>query len=233
MSIAEKLTLIAENQQKVYDNGLKAGEQSVYDAFWDTYQEGGNRTHYSYAFGGKGWTDETFKPKYDIRCGSTTGICMFAYSKITNLKKILEEQGVVLDTSQCTDLGSLFNTCTNLTAIPPIDASNAKHCGSMFYNATHIDGIYLKLKNDGSQTFTSTFQYCNKLCTLRIESGLIGQDISLKHSDLSKESILSVLNALATDASGKTVTFKSSYLQTDVDVVAAINARPTWTISFV
>ena len=34
MSIADKLTTIAENEQKVYD----AGAKSEHDKFWDSYQ---------------------------------------------------------------------------------------------------------------------------------------------------------------------------------------------------
>lgn len=60
MSIAEKLTTVAENQQRVYD----AGKQAEYDRFWDAYQQNGTRGSYSYAFGGVAWTDETLKPKY-------------------------------------------------------------------------------------------------------------------------------------------------------------------------
>lgn len=60
MSIADKLTQIAENEQKVFD----AGKKAEYDRFWDALQENGNRINYEYAFGGRGWTAETFKPKY-------------------------------------------------------------------------------------------------------------------------------------------------------------------------
>ena len=62
MSIAEKLTTIAENEQKVYE----AGKKSQYDEFWDTYQTNGQRTNYTYAFSGLGWTDNLYKPKYPI-----------------------------------------------------------------------------------------------------------------------------------------------------------------------
>ena len=37
MSIAEKLTAIAENVPKVYE----AGQKSEYDRFWDAYQNNG------------------------------------------------------------------------------------------------------------------------------------------------------------------------------------------------
>ena len=78
MSIAEKLTAIAENEQRVYDAGYmhgnndgyllgeEAGKKSEYDAFWDAFQLDGERTNYSYAFSGSGWHSETFKPKYKI-----------------------------------------------------------------------------------------------------------------------------------------------------------------------
>ena len=40
MSIAEKLTTVAENVPKVYE----AGKKAEYDAFWDKYQNNGKRT---------------------------------------------------------------------------------------------------------------------------------------------------------------------------------------------
>ena len=51
MSIAEKLELIAENEQKVFD----AGKKSEYDEFWDNYQkksDGSARTSYIQGFAG-------------------------------------------------------------------------------------------------------------------------------------------------------------------------------------
>ena len=61
MSIAENLTTIAKNQQKVFDAGVK----SEYDRFWDNYQKNGEPMSYAMAFGSK-WDDITFKPKYPI-----------------------------------------------------------------------------------------------------------------------------------------------------------------------
>ena len=80
MSIAEKLKTIAENEQKVFD----AGKKAEYDRFWDAYQENGNRTSYLCAFGGRAWTDETFKPKYPInKISNATN--MFWYSAIAHI----------------------------------------------------------------------------------------------------------------------------------------------------
>ncbi|MFR8974476.1 MAG: hypothetical protein ACLVG9_00545 [Eubacteriales bacterium] len=63
MSIADKLTQIAENEQAVFD----AGKKSEYDTFWDSYQENGNKVAYRLAFFGSGWNDTTFHPKYPIK----------------------------------------------------------------------------------------------------------------------------------------------------------------------
>ena len=46
MSIADKLTTIAENEQKVFD----AGKQAEYDEFWDSFQSKGTRKDCQYLF---------------------------------------------------------------------------------------------------------------------------------------------------------------------------------------
>ena len=81
MSIAEKLTTVAENQQKVFD----AGKQSEYDRFWDNYQQNGERINYSRAFGGTCWSDETYNPKYPITA-TEGGAYLFYGSLITDTK---------------------------------------------------------------------------------------------------------------------------------------------------
>ena len=63
MSIADKLTQIAENEQAVFE----AGKKSEYDTFWDVYQENGNKISYRLAFFGSGWNDTTFHPKYPMK----------------------------------------------------------------------------------------------------------------------------------------------------------------------
>ena len=62
MSIAKKLQIIAENEQKVYE----AGAKSEYDKFWDSFQINGTRRNYPWTFAGSGWADDTYNPKYEI-----------------------------------------------------------------------------------------------------------------------------------------------------------------------
>ena len=109
MTEQEKLTTIAENVPKVFENGKRDGRREAYDAFWDAYQYRGGRRSYQYAFAGAGWTDETYNPKYDIVCsGGITS--MFYYAKITDTK-------VTIDLSGITTSNHAFSTLTDLVTI--------------------------------------------------------------------------------------------------------------------
>ena len=85
MSIAQKLTTVATNQQKVYD----AGKNAEYDRFWDEFQNYGDRTNYTYAFAYGGWNDDTYNPKYTIRPVSCNNMFMNA-SSITDTKVTID-----------------------------------------------------------------------------------------------------------------------------------------------
>ena len=123
MSIAEKLTTIADNLQRVYEAGelvgFKNGKQAEYDAFWDTFQDYGNRRAYYQAFQ-KYWTDETYNPKYPIITddgGNTNAYDIFAYnSNITDTK-------VDIDISRSKATRNLFVGCTNLVTVRKIITS--------------------------------------------------------------------------------------------------------------
>ena len=106
MSIANKLTKIAENVPKVYE----AGQKSEYDRFWDAYQNNGEAMDYSYSFSGINWDDDCYNPKYLIKC--TTCINMFRNSIITDAK-------VDIDLSEGNGTYVLAN-CRNLVRIPKI-----------------------------------------------------------------------------------------------------------------
>lgn len=62
MSVATDLQTIAANVPLVY----AAGQRDGMDAFWEVFQDGGNRTNYQFAFAGDGFTEALFPPKYPI-----------------------------------------------------------------------------------------------------------------------------------------------------------------------
>lgn len=241
MSIADKLTTIAENVPKVYE----AGQKSEYDRFWDAYQRYGGNGHCGWIFSGPAWNNETFKPKHDIK-PKISGYGIFWQSGIEgDLDEILNQYGVVLDTSECENFQNMFNS-TKFTAIGEIVVSNkATNLANMFQQTLglHYKTLktirLLKLRNDGGNTFSGTFSNCQGLENITIE-GTIGNNLDIHWSPLTIESVLSVLTALTKDptlASGKTATFKSS-LRTAIEadpqcaeqIALAVNAG--WTIGY-
>ena len=121
MSIADKLTQIAENEPKVYDAGEKAGKQSEYDRFWDAFQNKGERTVYWYGFSGYGWTNDTLCPKYPItfsesatevsglfyRCGGNGHDATRPFETCIDFSKIQDK----FDFSRTTNVTDAFNSC--------------------------------------------------------------------------------------------------------------------------
>lgn len=263
MSIADKLTTIAENEQKVYnagytagqeaggggsyDEGFTDGKQAEYDAFWDEYQQNGTRATYDFAFMGIGWTVNTLKPKYDIApTSSATNI--FRGNPITeNLSDFFEKQGIKLDFSKATTLieGFIYSATTGLGEI---DLRNATSLSWAFGRATYLKSIkLLRLKNDGSQTVASMLAYCNALEDITIE-GVIGQNgFTVQQSTkLSKSSWISIINALSTTTSGLSITGSLTSVKkafetsegandgnTSAEWKALTDTKKNWTISLV
>lgn len=236
---------LADKVGQVYE----AGKKSEYDAFWDDYQDNGDRVNYNYGFFNKGWTGNNFRPKYDIR--PTRATQMFAESNITDLVGILEECGVTLDFSQTTNIYMTFYWCTSLTRVGVVDTRACTNGAQTFYYLFGSDEKLksiekLILKDDGSQVFSNTFSGCINLQELRIE-GVIGQNgVNLQQSPrLSKASITSIINALSTTTSDLAVTLSKTAVDTAFEeeggAVGSVSTewenlvatKKNWTISLI
>lgn len=188
----------AHGEQNGYDLGFDEGKKSEYDAFWDKFQLFGERDDYRQGFSGAGWTDKTFKPKYNIVPLIAQG--MFAYSGIKNLKQYLIDNNVTLDFGQNTRFTQMFATSA-LEVAPEIDVRGdvySSGLNQMFYGCSNLHTIdKIILKDDGSSILgSSTFYKCYALTEIRFE-GVIGQNLDLGDCPLSKESIKSVMEALS------------------------------------
>ena len=243
MSVNEKMTAIADNIREKTGgteiltldemaNGInevyEAGKKTEHDAFWDSFQYYGQRKYYTYGFYFSEtltdywvpvWTDENFKPKYDIIANGSMEK-MFFNCDFTDFKGILEKQGIVLDTSGAYNVKEAFSRCKKLTRLPVLNFSKAGALDSTFefcYKLESIDKIILN--NKGTHTFVWPFNSCSSLKEIRIE-GVIGTNISLKHSPLlSVESMKSIISCLkdyagAADEYKYTVTFKAAAFET-------------------
>lgn len=181
MNIAEKILEFAENQQEInemlngdfskqYENGVSVGYKEGYskgtadgktaeqNAFWDTYQDNGNRRNYDYAFTGSGWTDELFDPKYPIV--ATSYQQMFAYNdKITSTKDVIID---ITAENKSTRNATTFIGCTALVEIPHLVVGKDSDIMNMFdycYSLEHIgfigelwDDLYIYSENINDET---------------------------------------------------------------------------------
>jgi hypothetical protein len=227
MSVAEKLTTVAENMPKVFE----AGQKLESNRFWDIYLNG---TYFPYRFAGNGWNDNTFEPNKDVvPSGSAEG--MFRQSKIVDLKGRLEACGVTLDLSKVTVATFLFGYADVLTSVPKINLSSA---GS---NTTYLFAYDGKLQTieelTVSETTTfanSSFQGCSALTRLIMTGTLATNGLDLHWSTkLTKESLLSIIGVLQdkTSAGGTwTVTFGSTNLAKLTDAEKAVATQKGWTL---
>lgn len=246
MSIAEKLTQIAENEQKVYD----AGKTKEWNDFWDSYQQNGERTLYHAAFGNNGWTDITFKPKYDIR-PERTCLDIFRYAQITNLAAILIKQKVKLNTSKATNLQQFiqWSTITHVgtidcTGLTELDLKNSfARCPiktieqlrlkpdikytTTFYLATELENLSISDKYGGfiGGYFDGTGTAYNEL-------PVIGNDLNLSDcTKLTHTSLVSVICALANDGTTHTLTLGTTNLAKLSDAEKAMATQKGWTLA--
>lgn len=234
--IATKLTTVAENQQKVYD----AGKQAEYDAFWDAYQTIGERVNYQASFGGGGWTNATFKPKYDIN--PTNASAMFMYSAIANLEVALNNAGVTLDLRNAASTSQMF-AGSAVIVLPELDLRGCTYGSGTLYqmfmackNLATIRKIILK--NAGTDRFTANdFSGCVALENVVFE-GVIGRNgLSLASSTkLTHDSLVSIINCLADysgDTSGTTwkITIGSANIAKLTEDELSIAYNKGWTVA--
>lgn len=235
-------TPVSEYAEKI--EGLyEAGRQAEYDEFWDAFQYNGTRTHYAYGFSGRGWNKSTFKPKYKI--APIEAHYIFNQSLIEgDLTQICQ-----LDTSNTTTLAYAFNNTFYLSKLGVIDLSkisNASDLQYLFYNSQvkTIEKIIMP-KADITSNVAGMFDAMPQLKDIIIE-GSIKFNFNTQNSPLSKESIISFINALDLTVTNKTASFNQSAVNSTFETSEGLNdgstsqewldltaTKPNWSISLV
>jgi hypothetical protein len=240
MSIAEKLQTIAENEQRVYEagktKGIEEGKKSEYDRFWDDYQQNGNRTTYSMAFGGC-WTANNFHPKYSMR--PKTAFMMFYDNmgggiKIDDFVTFCEENNVALDFSQCT------NAQNALAALRTyhhgvLDFSKCTAMNTLFYShnsvSPSITTIDEWISTETTTYHSSTFQHAVNLTNITFSGVIATGDFNVSYcTKLTHDSLMSIINHLKDGVTSKTVTLGSTNLAKLGDAEKAIATTKGWTL---
>lgn len=204
MSIADKLTQIAENEQRVFD----AGKKAEHDHFWDVFQQYGERTNYQQGFFAFRNT-ANFYPKYDV-APTGNAMSMMMYFGISDDEPIdlaarLEECGVRLDMSKVTNMQQAFYWRLGVTRLPEISMESATNAQSCICNNIHLVTIdKIIFSNDGTQPSHDSVLATNpNLQNVTVE-GVIGKSLNLfgtynLSADSMKSIILHLKNYAGTD----------------------------------
>lgn len=257
----EKFTAIADNirtclgtDEKIKPSNFadkisevfETGKKSEYDEFWNAYQQNGMKTNYGYAFAQ--WNKNTFQPKYNMNPTAAPHM-FYGFNQdrsVESLPDLLKNNNITIDFSKCKGF-MYFGTYSYISDFGFIDCSGATNLNHMFNIAQRLDTVSLKLKDDGSQSFNSTFDACTRLVNITIE-GVIGKNISFSEcASLSKSSIISIVCALSATTSGLTVTFKKAAINNafgiDIDDESTYpegseyynlrNSKSNWTFNYV
>jgi hypothetical protein len=212
MSIAEKLTTIAENEQRVYDSGYSKGELDM----WDGIQNFGKRTFYEQVF--RSWGSEYIRPKYKV-VPSSSSRSISIFESCSNLKKIESEY---FDLSNFTPSNNASSTSSHYATF--------RYCGALeeiedigmqaggYYNTfnrcnkLHTIAVMRCVKAGG---YDGVFTQCYELANITIE-GEIGNNITF--ADCSKliiESLRSIITALYDFVGNGETTTRTLTLHTD------------------
>lgn len=220
MSIAEKLSTVSDNVQRVYVagynsgyadgeeiggnagfesgyndgylQGLEKGRTNERDFFWNEFQKNGERASYNYAFYGEGWSDVNFYPKYDIRFGNDQMV--FESCKITDLKQRLIDCGVKMIFGDATQSLYYFFRNAPVTHLPEIGGKSVISAQGAFQTCTDLQSIEkLTLSDTANCPCNSAFRNCLFLEEIRFNQGIRPTSLSLQWSTkLSKASLASM-----------------------------------------
>lgn len=236
MSVKEKMTAIADRirthlltedkyslsdmPQAIDDvflkgdsQGIEQGRQAEYDEFWDRAQTNGERHNYDYFFAGGGWTRTNAKPKYKIYPTSTRA--MFERNNNSSAPiQTLEDLGVEVDFSRCSDLVNTFAN-SGFKYISKLTAKSGSYANmsGCFQYCTQLEKIGEFKVTTSSISTSSTngisFPNCTKLKEIYM-SGTIGAFFNAGACPLIKDSIVNIIEHLADNVSGKTLTLKKT-----------------------
>ena len=245
MTIAEQIVRAKNDYYEVYNAGNYTERENFWHNVW--YEPDGSlRTYYRNAFGT--WCNvNTFKPIYldeVIQITGTNGIEMFksfnrnrgADAELLDMSEFCRH----FDFSGITTADSLFRDARvkNVTV-------NLEDCTNMSYAFAHVNGgafENITLKVSGKCTnYTNAFANTTTLKTITFtDDSLIAANIGFAQSkSLTKESIISIINALSADATNKTLTLNKiavvAAFGTDYDSstewTTLKNSKSNWTIA--
>ena len=220
MSIAEKLTTVAENVSRTHE---------VVDAYNANVSENVTKINRrllgnSYPEGGKTLYEKA------VEEGKA--------AEWTRFWDAYQENGQRVQYAY-----AFAGRCWNDDTLKPkytIGAKSDLSMNYMCYDAQNITTIPVPIKPFSWTSYNNTFTQCYNLKEIRFEGVTIGKSISFQHStSLSEDSITNIINNLLGTVSGQTLTLSSAAVTsafgstTSAEWTALIATKSNWTISLV
>lgn len=187
---------------------IKSINQEYYDIFWDSFQQSGRRTDYSYAFAGKGWfTDLGTYESADVFCNCnpkylikpTNAAYMFYGSTApSDLEYWSTDIANGVDWSDNQSLASTFQNNTSIYNIGEIGASiTINNAFNGCVNLAVISNLKLPIY-ESIYAYMNAFKGCSSLEILNLEGRILHNNFDVSDSPLlQKLSIMNIINALA------------------------------------
>lgn len=240
----------ADKVLEVYE----VGQNKLLSDIWDSFQNYGKRVDYDHAF--CGWRTDYFYPKYDFVPTNANWFTRDMRGDVIDLVDRLNECGVKMDFSKCTNITYLFYFAP-FNHVPELDLRSVNGSGGFTYlfggNVVTVDKIIIK--DDGSQNLSNVFGYASALENIVIEgvNGAVssGRGLDVHWSTkLSKASIINLINVLGGSdvltVTKPTATFSIKAVNkafetesglndgsTSLEWTTLVNTKPNWTISLV
>lgn len=229
MTIALKLTKIAEKQQSIYD----AGQAKGYDA---GYADGQAQGEVRYKEGVADGAVQHFRDHHE-RCliqqnytHAFAGIGWANTSNGWNGATYIPQENMVFD---CTVNSSNMYAYSGVSdTVVPINLKNATgNARSTFVNATNLVTIRKLLISETTPNLN--FTNCTKLANITVD-GIIGKSWNLSSSPLTNETVQHIIEHLAdlTGAATQTLTLKSSVGAAMTDAQKATVTAKNWTLVY-
>lgn len=237
MSIAEKLTTIAENEQKVYNAGIEKGIADNEIAYVDRLTGNGTKTNYSYAF-----RESNFPENYSFaKTIVVNNACQMFYNMSGQFPGNVDMSAVTGNAPyESYGTYAIFAWSTRATYLCDMNLQAPKYYTSTWAYCSNLITIEKIRVNENTQFSTSPiglpFQNCYALENVTFE-GVIGHDISFAQSTkLTHDSLMNIINCLkdySEDTSGTTHTLTIGTINQAklTDTEKAIATQKGWTIA--
>ena len=221
-----ELIPLADMPQAILDLSGDGGT----NVFWNAYQDNGNRVDYSTAFGGVGWNNDIFKPRYNMQ--PTNAYMMFRNTAIEgDLVEILGNLGITLSFSKATNTTYAFNGAKRITRIGVFDLTGSTTTtkgDNTFMNCTSLVRIEKIVVNEDTNYGTNFIRNCTALEYVGFE-GVIANSLAIKESPkLNADCINGIIDHLATVTTAQTLTLHASVVLSEAQKTAINNKG--WTL---